>query len=70
MPVPTSVGSLESPVVFFDFLLGLDKAGNLMALNHKRDDVWMYSGKSQSWGGKDDSSVWDGVGPAHICLAT
>ena len=32
-------GCVESSAVFFDLLLGLVKAGNLVVLNHKREDL-------------------------------
>lgn len=53
-----------------DLLLGLNKPGNLVTLNHKREGLWAYSGQCQGRAGKEKGdSIQDGVGTAPICLS-
>lgn len=54
------------PSCGFDLLIGPDKAGNLMILNHKREDLWVCSGVKVRGKKEKDDSVQDGVGPTHV----
>lgn len=53
------------PICVFALLLGSDKAGNLVVLNHKREDPWACLGQCQGEGEKD-ASARDEVGPVHV----
>ena len=54
------------PLLSFDILFGLEKAGNSVILSHKRVDLWACSGHNLKVGqGKMTCPGWGGI---HSCL--